>query len=67
MENPVRMKVHPNFKDLCYSIQNERVKIGKEEVKNKLSHPKISKMIVNMINANPKMFDALVGVENGKI
>lgn len=61
------MYVHPFFKELCYKIQEERIISKTDRIKNKMSLVKISKMIVNMIKSNDKIFKALIEVEqNGK-
>lgn len=66
MVNPDRMDVDTKFKDLCFNVQNKRIIMGKETIKNKMPLYKITRVISNMINSNPKIFDSLVEVENGK-
>lgn len=66
MTNSTRMDVDTKFKDLCFDIQNKRVMSGKETIKNKMPLHKVTRVISNMINSNPKIFDSLVEVESGK-
>ncbi len=66
MDNPDRMDVDAKFKTLCFNIQNKRIMKGKETIQNKMPLYKITRVITNMINSNPKVFDSLVEVESGK-
>lgn len=66
VENDGHMYVSQDFKKLCFKIQNDRVIEGTDTIKNKLSLPKVTKTITNMINANPKLLKTLVEVkQNG--
>ena len=63
----VKMYVHPLFKELCFDIQDERIKSGTDKARKKMSLPRITKMIVNMIEANAKIKQALMEVkQDGK-
>ncbi len=66
MVSPDKMDVDTKFKNLCFDIQNKRVMIGKETIKNKMSLHIVTRVIANMIYSNPKIFDSLVEVESGK-
>lgn len=66
MSNPRLVRIDPNFHELCFKIQNERIIKGVDTSKDKMAITKITKIIANMINSNPKIYDALVEVENGK-
>ena len=66
MNNPMMMQVDSKFKELCFTIQNERIVAGKETIKGKMSVVRVTRMIANMINSNQKIFDSLVEAEIGK-
>ena len=67
MSNPILIRVYPKFHELCFDIQNERIVKGKESAKDRMSITRITKLITNMVNNNPKIKDSLVEAENGKI
>ncbi len=58
------IKISLNFHELIKNIQIERIK--RETDKKFRSLKEVTKMISNMINSNPKMFDKLVEAEDGQ-
>ncbi len=61
--NPLLFKIHPKFRLTLISIQDARVKAGKENTIDKIALWKLTKTISNMIDCNKTMFDSLVEVE----
>lgn len=59
---PINFKIHPDFRELLFKIQQERIKKGMEKIDNKVPTWKLSKAITNMIKVNEKLYDALVEV-----
>lgn len=46
------MEVHPEFKELCEYIREERIVNRTDRLKDKMSLVAVSKTITNMINSN---------------
>jgi len=61
--NPLPFKIHPRFRELLISLQNARVKEGKEDTQGKVALWKLTKTISNLIETNKHIWDSLVGVE----
>jgi len=59
----VHMYVHPKFKELIFKIQNNRINEGKETIRTKVSLPKLTKILSNLIYSNKKVYDGLVEKE----
>lgn len=60
---PVPFQVHPKFRKLIFTIQQERVNAGKESIDKKISCWRLTKTISNMIESNEELFKSLVEVE----
>lgn len=64
----VPMNVHENFRDIIKDIVFERQKEGIDEKGKPISFCDLTKIFTNMINANPKIKQAIIEVKiNGKL
>ncbi len=61
--NPLKFRIHPDFRDLLIKIQDSRIKSGKETTQEKIALWRLTKTISNMINSNKDMLNKLVEVD----
>lgn len=59
----IKMDVHSDFRDLIIRIQGLRIGREKETWQTKISLWKLTKTVVNLLDANPELIDSLVEVK----